>query len=265
MRPGFGDIDGRRLFECRYGPPGALHRVLVVHSLFEEMNKSRAVVARIARAVGAAGVETLVVDPFGTGDSAGDLDDADYATWVSDLGAIAERFRPDAILAIRAGALMVSEALAARDGLCPLSRLVLVNPVPSGDTFLGQFLRLRIAANKFAGIAETQDDLMARLRAGETVEVAGYPLTRRVSDGLAAARVVPPSAGKVDRIEVVEVGPSPRTSPSRPMGAIVDAAREAGTECGWSAVVDERFWATTELARAEAVVAHLTAMLEPRA
>ena len=64
-----------------YSPaPGLAPRgdVLVLPAFAEEMNRCRAMVALQARAWSAQGVGTLVVDGFGTGDSAGEFADA---TW----------------------------------------------------------------------------------------------------------------------------------------------------------------------------------------
>lgn len=257
MRPDFIEVNGRRLFAIRFGPPAPVRRCLIVHSLFEEMNKSRAVVARSARTFAEVGIQTVVVDPFGTGDSEGDFEEASWDIWRDDLKALIDDFVPTDILAIRAGALLLSAALAGRPADAEL-RTTLVQPVPVGKGFLSQFLRLRIAASKFAGRAETQQDLEAALAAGENVEVAGYALTRKISEGLGAARWQATPGVAVD---CVEIGPSSRTEPSKPIAGLLAEARDAGCPVRWSAVTDERFWTTTELAAAPALNATLVELV----
>ena len=49
------------------------------------MNRCRAMVALQARAFAALGAGTLVLDPFGTGESSGEFVAASWATWGDDL------------------------------------------------------------------------------------------------------------------------------------------------------------------------------------
>ncbi|HEY9550049.1 MAG TPA: hypothetical protein VIR45_11165, partial [Kiloniellaceae bacterium] len=50
----------------------------------EEMNRSRRMAALQARRLAALGVDDLLLDPFGTGDSAGDFGDARWEIWRED-------------------------------------------------------------------------------------------------------------------------------------------------------------------------------------
>ena len=83
-------------------PEGALHVSLhmppdarpasgwVVHvpAFAEEMNKSRAMVSRQARALAARGYAVVVPDLYGTGDSAGELREATWALWQRNVEAV---------------------------------------------------------------------------------------------------------------------------------------------------------------------------------
>ena len=114
----------------------------------EELNKSRRMLSLAARALQSAGIEVLLIDLFGTGDSGGDFGDATLAIWRDDLrrGAawLAERgvARLD-VLAVRGGALLL-EDLAPPPGV-DHGRVVLWQPVTSGRLLIAQFLRLRVA------------------------------------------------------------------------------------------------------------------------
>ena len=73
-----------------FAPSGTPHPagdILVVPAFAEEMNRCRAMVALQARQLAQVGMGTLVLDPYGTGDSCGDFVDADWAVWKADLQA----------------------------------------------------------------------------------------------------------------------------------------------------------------------------------
>jgi len=90
------------------------------------------------------------------------------------------------------------------------ARVIFWQPVLSGDAYLGQFLRLKVAAQALATAAEpgVRADTRAlrdRLAAGETLEVAGYALTAALTDGLARARLELDPA-RIERLVWLEVG-----------------------------------------------------------
>lgn len=75
-------------------PPASLPcrgSVIAVQPLGEESNLSRRVVVAMAGRLAAAGWRVSIPDLYGCGDSDGDSDQPDLATWQSDLSAFAER------------------------------------------------------------------------------------------------------------------------------------------------------------------------------
>ena len=74
------------IFVLRRVPVGPVAgTVLVVPPFAEEMNKCRRIVTEVALGLADRGVATLVPDLHGTGDSAGDFAEADWATWCGNL------------------------------------------------------------------------------------------------------------------------------------------------------------------------------------
>ena len=173
------------LYFAPHGDAAARGDLLVVPPFAEEMNRCRAMVALQARSLALQGVGTLVLDPYGTGDSEGEFADATWAQWFDDLlrgvrwlDTHGQGCR--ALLALRLGAVMASQLLRA----CPgIDQLLLWQPVLSGKTFYTQFLRIRIAAemNLPDGI-KTTNALRQMSAAGQLVEVSGY----EIGPGLAA-------------------------------------------------------------------------------
>ena len=136
-------------------PPGVAARFAVLHvpAAFEEMNKSRRMVALQARAFAAAGGCVVSYDPSGTGDSAGDHGEATWARWRDDAAAAWTFMRiefpvPGVLWGLRLGALLAASMAA--DARFEPSALLLWQPVASGATYFNQFLRLA-AASEIAG------------------------------------------------------------------------------------------------------------------
>lgn len=200
MEPCFIDGERGRLFAVYHDAgPEASDAILYLPPFAEENNRSRHVAAAFARQCADAGIAVLLLDPYGTGDSDSEFGDADWKTWSADASRAADWLRRRghsqiSLLGLRAGGLLASSICDERFG-----RLILWAPVTKGDLYLRQFLRLRVAAN-LTGTdikAENVKDLLARLGQGETLDIAGYPLSpsmaEALSEGLLVDRTPPPS------------------------------------------------------------------------
>src|SRR5690349_4296190 len=79
--------DGARLFAVHWpaAAPARRQSVLVLPPFAEEMNKCRPMLAAQARAFAAAGLDVLLLDLFGTGDSDGEFAEARWPRWQQDL------------------------------------------------------------------------------------------------------------------------------------------------------------------------------------
>jgi exosortase A-associated hydrolase 2 len=243
---------------------------IVVHvpAFAEEMNKSRHVTAAAARALAERGFGVLTVDLIGCGDSPGDFADAEWDAWVDDVVASMNWARtrgsgPIWLWALRAGALLASAALRRLDE--PAS-LLLWQPVLSGRVHLTQFLRLGITGGVVGDGVERSGtkQLLARLGAGQPIEIAGYTLSPSLCHGLATAEFdlesnLPPN--RVERIVWLEVDASARTSLSAAGEAMVDTLRGRGVQLDTKLVAGPGFWQAVELADCPALIEASTSML----
>jgi exosortase A-associated hydrolase 2 len=229
----------------------ARRRVLVVPPFAEEMNKSRRMVACVADGLSRAGIATVIPDLYGTGDSAGDFEEADWEGWMDDLGSVIEWIGGPAggtdVLAIRLGAALADSAV--RRGLLQGVRTsVFWQPTFDGTATLRQFLRLRLAAAMMGdGPRETLKDLLARIAAGESISVAGYRLSARLAGQL--QKVDPPDApakelGEIHWMEVVRGNDADLSASS---DGLIQNAQRQGAVLHASATVGEPFWAATEI------------------
>jgi exosortase A-associated hydrolase 2 len=257
-RPFFHERGGQRLFFLHF-PVEAPHGGAVYFAPFaEEMNRARRMATLLGEALAKSGIETLVFDYAGTGDSEGEFGDAGWAGWREDGAAaidwLADRTGgPVSAVGLRTGAALALEAAAARPGR--VSRLTLWQPTPSGQLFLTQFLRLRLAAAMTgAGPGETTKGLRERLAGGATLEIAGYDLSPGMAAALDAMRLAdlpPPDGCPVDWLEVSSSAP-PEISPAG--RAAIERWRACGARVDAEAVAGPPFWSIQEITTAAALI-----------
>lgn len=228
----------------------ALNRAVVfVPAFAEEMNKSRHVVAQLARRLAASGIGVLLIDLLGCGDSTGTLEDATWDAWRDDIDLATGWLRDHGygrllVWGMRLGGLLAAECAADSGGV--YERCILWQPVVSGDTFLSQFLRLSVAnlmlSGSTAGVSVAQ--LRSRLAGGETIEVAGYRLTPALAASLGMAALSRPLC-PVEWFEVVaEQGRAPSPAALR----VAEGWRASGTEVTMTTVAGESFWGAANAA-----------------
>lgn len=244
-----------RLFALSYHPPQLLtrrHGVLIVPPFAEEMNKSRRMLSQQARLLAGEGYLTLLPDLYGTGESDGEFSDASWTGWCEDLVCGYRWLRERgvdtvSVLAQRTGALLVTALV--REKSVTLNRLVLWQPVVSGDMFLTQFLRLRLAAEMAKGVAERSSvaQIRAELENKGTIEVAGYTLSQHLALPLGDSRMEFPAdcfAGELHWCELVATADRAVTVVTQ---RALDALQAGGVQCELHKVVGHPFWGATEI------------------
>ncbi|MDN5848804.1 MAG: hydrolase 2, exosortase A system-associated [Nitrococcus sp.] len=264
LRVGFVSGRGGRLHVTTFAVERARGVVVAVAPFAEEMNKARRMMALQARRFQAAGYAVVLQDPLGCGESEGDFANATWATWIADLQDCvereAQRFGSAPVLwGVRLGAVMACE-VAHRLPAC--ERLILWQPVVSGDQALNQFLRLRIASELASAGRERVSDLRARLAAGEALEVGGYEIRPELALPLAQATLTPPQ--RVGIVDWFELAATPRVALSPGAARAVESWRQAGWRVAAHNIAGDPFWATQEIAvvpelierTAAALVAH---------
>lgn len=269
MQPEFLQGPSGRLFSMTFLPPrDRLTNSWVLHipAFAEEMNKSRHMISWQARQLALQGYRVLVADLFGTGDSEGDFSDADWLCWKKDVRFLLQRIEHlgathITLWGVRVGALLAVDIAKTYPGL--ISRLLLWQPVISGNQALTQFLRLRLAAGMMAGSGENMAELKQNLSAGKSLEVAGYGLSPALYEQLSTismSKVPVDTVGKVS-VNWLEVVAAPDKSLNLQSKKLLSTWQEAGCAVQAETIVGEPFWTTQELATAPQLITRSTELL----
>ena len=232
-------------------PQSVTRGILFFPPFAEEMNKTRRMVALQARCFAKAGFAVLIVDPYGTGDSAGDFGDARWNIWRDDMVHAAGWLQAQGCVrlvlwSLRSGALLAADVLAELHA--SVERILLWHPVVRGEQLMTQFLRLRLAADLMTqGEKITTQELRATLSKGQSLEIAGYRLAPELVqrfDALDLKAMVTAGAPPVDWLEVAIGAGRPMTPASR---AVIDAWQEQKILVRAATVAGEPFWNTLEI------------------
>ena len=174
------DSGGRQEWMMRIGPREA-PPVLFVPPLFEEMNRTRALLAAAMRALAALGHGCWLPDIRGTGESEAALETAAWEDWRADVMAAAEHVRRAAgtapLVASLRGGCLVDDAAAAIGWwrFAPVA----------GKSLVRDMVRAGIAGVEWAGYAPSAE-LRGRLEDAQPVDQAPLRTARLETDAAAA-------------------------------------------------------------------------------
>ncbi|WP_088310774.1 hypothetical protein [Novosphingobium sp. B 225] len=170
-------------------------RVLVIPALFDEGHKLRRLCVEVMRRLDASGIDSMLPDLPGTGESEQELSAIALEDWASAMSAAANTFGATHVLAVRGGGLLLPEGLPGWH----------YGPV-KGASQLRTLLRARTLAAREAGREESVDTLLTEAQE-RGIELAGYRLSAAMTAGLQAALPVPRMGVQV--IEQDMLGGSP--------------------------------------------------------
>ncbi|SEO15960.1 exosortase A system-associated hydrolase 2 [Nitrosospira multiformis] len=238
--------------------------ILYIHPFGEEMNKSRRMAALQARAFAAAGFGVLQVDLYGCGDSSGDFSDAGWTIWKQDLALarcwLENRISvPVSLWGLRLGALLALDFARSETNL--IDRMILWQPVVNGQSFLNQFLRLKMANEMLADPSTEKatgtNSMRQRLANGETLEVAGYELASDLALTIDSLKAIDLAVRKciIHWFEIV-------SEPSRPISPaaarVVGEWKRKGVEVDVRLIACSPFWATQEISECPGLITATT-------
>lgn len=165
----------------------AEHTVLLLPSIFEEMNLSRAVLAKQAQFLNSQGITVYCLDYFGCGDSEGEIVDANVDIWQQNIIDTVQWLKQKGkgrltLWGVRFGALMGANALLEINRILPVEEFIWWKPVLKGKQFMTQFLRLKQAASMMQG--EQKIKWREHIMNGNVTEIAGYEISADLLDSI---------------------------------------------------------------------------------
>jgi alpha-beta hydrolase superfamily lysophospholipase len=229
------------VFTYADGPHDAALALLVASPLASEAVGSRRALVQLVRALAARGHGAVLIDPRGTGESAGDPEDVTFEALCDDLrlglAELARRF-PDARRHLVAFRYASAAALAVADDDEALARLLLIDPCLDPQAALRHDLRHEIARRvmRRGSSGETRDDLLAQLARGEAIVVDGQRLSPALFAGLVAAAPAEVLERHGERATVLKSGRTtfPGVHAHANLGAFFDSVHELDAAvCEW--------------------------------
>lgn len=160
----YGEGDYLLAFGPEDGP-----QLLILQPLFEEMNRSRALVSALCRGLAARGIGTLLPDLPGTGESLRALDELGWADWIAAIAALP---LTTGTVSLRGGALLDGLREGPRWRFAPTS----------GRSLLSDLRRSALAGD------------------GDPLAPAGYRLSRHLSEPLQGAEPAPDEGARTVRL-----------------------------------------------------------------
>lgn len=249
-------IDSRSgpLFAIYWSPSAKNCRRAILHvpAFAEEMNKSRRMVALQAELLAEQGYLVLVIDLFGCGDSVGDFGDVTWSLWLANISdAVAWLKQQDAdvisLWGLRLGALLAMDFVSQHPG--EVDNLVAWQPVLNADSFVTQFLRLRVAATMMNNTLpqEKTSDMKKQLQQGDSLEVAGYLLNPGLINPLLALKIDPVALQALKKVALIEIVNGHDIPPSFVGQQFLNGLREIGVDADLVTVIGDNFWASQEI------------------
>ncbi len=181
VSPKFLDGASGRLFTLYFAPTTPIRgAILYLPPFAEEMNRCRALVSAQARALANRGYAVMLLDLYGTGDSGGELTDATWDAWRSDVVSAANWLHNTCGAAVtlwgcRLGALLAADVAGQNPG--QYTRLLLWQPVIDGKLFMTHTLRQRVAFLMGQGLPpETTEQMRTQLQTDTALVISGYVL-----------------------------------------------------------------------------------------
>jgi hypothetical protein len=184
-------VAGRAEWLMRIGPAGG-SPILFIPPLFEEMNRTRALMAATMRALAAHGFRSWLPDLPGTGESERALEDCAWSDWTGAVRSVAEQARtPEGelmIVSLRGGALLDDIPDAAHWRFAPATGATLLRDLNrsglvGGDSQAGYSLSEQLASDlTHAAVTQVSPCRTVRLASDPKpadLKLAGPALWRR--------------------------------------------------------------------------------------
>ncbi|MCF7981265.1 MAG: hydrolase 2, exosortase A system-associated [Pseudomonadales bacterium] len=257
-------IEGTRgkLFAIYHQPPteAYLGAILFAPPFAEEMNKSRPMVARQARAFAKAGFAVLLVDYYGTGDSEGEFSEASLDIWSDDfdicLNWLARKQSASLyVWGLRFGCLLAAEVC--QKWQDQLKGLIFWEPVLDGNEIVSDFDRLERLGKIFGAARQLKPESEPPFKGMETREIGGYEISCQLLECIKKLKM---DSFTIKNLTLYRIlGKSGDVEGTNNEDELY--SRDMGSNILRLQVHDKRFWLTQEITIAEQLLEITTSKL----
>lgn len=174
------------IFRIIRTPEQVLAHLLFIAPLFEQANQTRHHITRSAINAYHQGIQSIVFDHYGTGDSGGELIDANLALWQQDILLQLREIKTQSSQAVYLSLPLSAVLLLSDEILSQVEGVILLQPDFNGKRFVKQFKRLALAA-QLTKNNKTQGDKSKQTETSEQpiIDIAGYQMQPNLLDELA--------------------------------------------------------------------------------
>lgn len=159
-----------KLFRLVRTPENIQAHIIYVAPLFEQANQTRHMQTRLALNAYEIGVESIIFDAYGCGDSSGELAQASLLIWQQDLISQITALKSNSTKPVYLSCLLSSALLLNEKIVSLVDGLVLLQPEFNGKRFVQQFKRLALASEL------TKKNVVAS--DATELEIAGYVVSK---------------------------------------------------------------------------------------
>ena len=234
------------LFRIIRTPELILAHLIFIAPLFEQANQTRHHITRSAINAYQQGMQSIVFDHYGTGDSAGELIDASLALWQQDILHQLTEIRAHSSQEILLSLSLSAVLLLSDEILSQVTGVILLQPDFNGKRFVQQFKRLALAAQ----LSKNNNSEGDKPKDAETskfniIEISGYQMQSKLLDELAGQHVNKLADFNIDCHWFEWLEKSAELTPGRikQQQAIADKNNKLSIEY----VDDVKFWQASEL------------------
>ncbi|NQY48704.1 MAG: hydrolase 2, exosortase A system-associated [Colwellia sp.] len=229
------------LFRIIRTPEHVLAHLLCIAPLFEQANQTRHHITRSAINGYHQGLQTIVYDHYGTGDSGGELVEANLSLWQQDIQRQIEEIKANSAKAIYLSLPLSAVLLLSDEMLSLVDGLILLQPDFNGKRFVQQFKRLALAAK----LTQADKKNPTEMNGQENLEIAGYTIDKKLLEQLAGQNLSQLTSFNVDCYWFEWLAKTDELSPGRlkQQQALANKANKLIVQ----QVAAVKFWQATEL------------------
>ncbi len=240
-----------QLFRLIRTPSKINGHIIYIAPLFEQANQTRHMSTRSAINAYSQGMQSVIFDHFGTGDSAGELIDATLTLWQQDIVAQVNAIKTSSSKPIFLSVLLSAALLLNDEILALVDGVLLAQPDFNGKSFTRQLKRMAVAGN-LVKTSTSQNNVDST--DDSYVNIAGYQFTQQFLDVLTKQNINKLSESSVTCIWFEWLTSGSELSPSR-------IKQQQGVELicqktEFLMVDDVKYWQATELQLAPQFLQH---------